>query len=441
MQICVPGVDNLTISYEDVNMKQHDTKGGGVASLRGRAEQVLQRGLTDDQDPDNLQPDEVRALIHDLQVHQIELEMQNDELRRIQEALETARDRYENLFDFAPVGYFTLNEKDQILEANLTAAQLLHIERSKLMGRPFSTIVAPESQRQYHHLRKRLLSEHWTTIDNILMLRPDGVPLPVQLSSSNASGKNTGEISIALTDIHERKLLEERRELFFSIASHELRTPVTSLNLALEMLESSNTSKFSSDQLSMLDTACSAARRLQRLVGEILEMRRSDRDDMTYRNRIVALSPLMHEAVAQCQVLAARSEVSLELRESQVELWVDVDTDRLVQVLFNLLSNALRYSPRNGKILIESRKQDKWARITVTDQGPGISGEFREHVFEPFAQAEPSLEDESTGQHLGLGLSVARNVVQRLGGRIGFTSKPHVATTFYFELPLQDAPA
>ena len=437
----LPGVDYPAISYDGVKMrKKPDTGAGAVASLRGRAEQKLQRGLADNQDPENLQPEEIRATIHDLQVHQIELEMQNDELHRIQEALETARERYENLFEFAPVGYFTLNGKDQILEANLTAVQLLHIDRAILMGRPFSTLVAPESRHQYHHLRQRLLSEDWTTSDTILMLRPDGEPLPVQLSGSNATGNNTGEISIALTDIHERKLLEERRELFFSIASHELRTPVTSLNLALEMLAKSNTSRFCSDQLTMLDTACSAARRLQRLVVEILEMRRSDRNDMTYRNRIVALSPLIREAVAQCQVLATHSGVELELRESPVDLWVDVDTDRLVQVLFNLLSNALRYSPRNGRILIESEKQDNRARVSVTDRGPGIPEEFREHVFEPFAQAEPSLEDNPIGQHLGLGLSVARNIVQRLGGHIGFTSKPHVATTFYFELPLRNAP-
>ncbi|HYQ72237.1 MAG TPA: ATP-binding protein [Gammaproteobacteria bacterium] len=422
-------------------MKKHETRAGGSASLRGRAERVLKHGQSDHQDPDNLQPEEIRALVHDLQVHQIELEMQNDELRRIQEALETARDRYEDLYDFAPVGYFTLNKKDQVLEANLTAAQLLQIDRSKLVGKTFATLVAPESRHQYQHLRQQLLSKDWATSDSILILRSNGEPLPVQLSSAIATDNNTGKISLALTDIHERKILEERRELFFSIASHELRTPVTSLNLALEMLAKSDTNQFSPDQLTMLDTACAASRRLQRLVGEILEMRRSDRDTMSYRNRIVALSPLLQEAVTQCQVLAARSEIHLELRESPVELWVDIDTDRLVQVLFNLLSNALRYSPPHGRILIESVKKDNRARVCVTDHGPGIPEEFREHVFEPFAQAEPSLEDSPVGQHLGLGLSVARTVVQRLGGQIGFTSKPHVATTFYFELPLQHAPS
>ena len=422
-------------------MKKHDLGARQAAKLRSRAEQVLQLGLSGTLDPAELQPDEIRELFHDLQVHQIELEMQNDELRRIQEALETARARYSDLFDFAPVGYFTLNAKDLIVEVNLTASQLLRSDRSNIMGRPFSAFVAPDAQDHYNHLRRRLQSEYWSTGDDIVMLRSDGEPLPVQLSGSNTTGDGTGEIRIALADIRERKLLEKRRDLFFSIASHELRTPVTSLNLALEMLVNSDTSCFDSDQRTMLDTAWAGARRLQRLVGEILEMRRTERDEMTYRTRIEELGPLLRDAVEQCRMLATRCEVDLVLQESPVDLWVDVDADRLVQVLFNLLSNALRYSPRNGRVVIESRQAGKQARVSVTDQGPGVPEEFREHVFEPFAQANPSLEDDPHGQHLGLGLSIARNIVQRLGGNIGFSSKPHLATTFFFELPLHRRPA
>jgi PAS domain S-box-containing protein len=422
-------------------MNKNHHRESDTAELRSRAEQILQRGLSGSLDPTELEPDEIRALFHDLQVHQIELEMQNDELRNIQEAFEKARDRYSDLFDFAPVGYFTLNEAFKILEVNHTASQLLRTDRSMLMGKSFSMFVAPEAQNQYHRLRKRLKTEHWLTTDDIVMMRSDGESLPVQLSSSNAAADGTGEIRIALADIGERKLLEERRDLFFSIASHELRTPVTSLTLALEMLMKSDTSLFSPDQHTMLDTAWGGARRLQRLVGEILEMRRTDREAMSYRTSIVELAPLLHEAVDQCQVLAARREVSLELRDSPVELWVDVDPDRLVQVVFNLVSNALRYSPQNGRVLMESLKAGKQARVCITDHGPGVPDKFREHVFEPFAQATPSLENDPDGQHLGLGLNIARKIVQRFGGRIGFSSEPHVATTFFFELPLHRGPA
>jgi len=407
-----------------------------TTALRSRAEQILQHGLSGTLDPAELQPDDIRALFHDLQVHQIELEMQNDELRCTQEALETARDRYTDLFDFAPVGYFTLNKEDKIVEANLTAAQLLRSDRSRLLGMPFSAFVSPESRHHYRRLQRRLESERWSTSDDITLMRSDGEACQVQLNCSNTTGDDSGEIRIAVADIRERKLLEERRDLFFSIASHELRTPVTTLTLALEMLVNSDTGLFSPDQATMLDTAWAGARRLQRLVGEILEMRRTDRGAMNYRTQIVELSPLLRDAVEQCRVLATPRNIELELRESRVELWVDVDADRLVQVMFNLLSNALHFSPRDGRVVIESRLASEHARVSVTDQGPGVPDIFREHVFEPFAQANPSLEDDDNRQHLGLGLSIARNIIQRFGGKIGFSSTPHVATTFYFELPV-----
>lgn len=90
---------------------------------------------------------------------------------------------------------------------------------------------------------------------------------------------------------------------------------------------------------------------------------------------------------------------------------------------------------------MESLKADEQARVCITDHGPGVPEKFREHVFEPFAQATPSLENDPDGQHLGLGLNIARKIVQRFGGRIGFSSEAHVATTFFFELPLHRGPA
>jgi PAS domain S-box-containing protein len=408
--------------------------------LRNRAEQILLRDLSSTPDPSELTPIEIRALVHNLQVQQIELEVQNDELRRTQEALETSRDRYSDLFDFAPVGYFTLDREKRILEANLTASQLLQIERSALIGKGFSWFVAPEGMDHFHHLWRRLLLDRWLVGDDIIMRRANGETLPVQLSGSSTTDDGAGEIHIAVTDISERKLLEERRDLFFSIASHELRTPVTSLTLALDMLANSDTSQFNPDQRTMLETAGAGARRLQRLVGEILEMRRIDGGAMEYRTQVVALAPLVSEAVAQCRALATGCEASLELRESLWDPWVDVDSDRLMQVLFNLMSNALRYSPLDGTVVIESTQAGEQVRVSVTDTGPGIAPEFRDHVFEPFAQADPSLEDGANGQHLGLGLNIAKNIVQRFGGHIGFTSEPHVATTFYFELPLHPCP-
>ena len=122
-------------------MAQEKDSEGKFSRLRTRAEETLSRKPSDMEDISALSPEEVQRLIHELRVHQIELEMQNEELRQAQIKLEELKDRYLDLYDFAPVGYVTLNEKGLILEANLTAVRLLGEERQTLIKRPFSRFV------------------------------------------------------------------------------------------------------------------------------------------------------------------------------------------------------------------------------------------------------------------------------------------------------------
>ena len=117
------------------------------------------------------------ALLHELQVHQIELEMQNEELRRAQEELEASRARYFDLYDLAPVGYFTLSEQGLILEANLTAARLLGVERSALVKQPLSRFILPEDQDIYYRHRKQLFETGAPQVWELRLLRQDAAPL------------------------------------------------------------------------------------------------------------------------------------------------------------------------------------------------------------------------------------------------------------------------
>ena len=179
-------------------------------SLRQRAEEVVQKRP---EEIEEIAAGDIQDLIHELQVHQVELEIQNEELREAQQALERSRDRYSDLYEFAPVGYLTLDRKGTILEANLTLATLLGIERAKLIDRPLSRFIVSEDQDVYYHHRRRLFETQQPQSCELRMVRGDGSRFWVQIEA-RASMEGEGEVvcRATLSDITERKQAETALE-------------------------------------------------------------------------------------------------------------------------------------------------------------------------------------------------------------------------------------
>jgi PAS domain S-box-containing protein len=176
------------------------------SDLRQRAEEML---LKQHRELDNIRPADVQRILHELQVHQIELEMQNEELRRTQQELEATREKYFDLYDLAPVGYVTLNEKGTILEANLTAAALLGIERSHLIREPLTRFISRKDQDIYYRHKKSLFETHQHHDCRVRMLKGDGTQLWARLESIISRGNNEGlTFKTAIVDITERKRAE-----------------------------------------------------------------------------------------------------------------------------------------------------------------------------------------------------------------------------------------
>jgi PAS domain S-box-containing protein len=181
---------------------------GNQKKLRSRAEKSLAQIPEDIRD---IPVSDVKEVIHELHVHQIELEMQNEELRNAQLALQESRDRFSDLYDFAPIGYFTIDDKGMILEGNLAGAELFGIERSYLINRKFSQFVAPESQDEYYFHVKRLLETKAKQSCDLRLVRQGGRPLYAQISSLpvQISRGDFNELRMSITDITERRRAEE----------------------------------------------------------------------------------------------------------------------------------------------------------------------------------------------------------------------------------------
>ena len=189
------------------------------SELRQRAEKQLEIDLDSTEAFSEMSPEKMADLIHELQVHQIELKMQNDELRSIQDDLEKTRGRYSHLYDFAPIGYFTLNLKGFIHEANLTFATMLGIERGVLIGQPFSLFVLRDDQDTFYKHRQQLLEKESPRSFELSLVRNDGHVFYARLECTVITSKENDlkQIRAAVSDITERKQAEWALEASYSL--------------------------------------------------------------------------------------------------------------------------------------------------------------------------------------------------------------------------------
>ena len=179
--------------------------------LRRRAEEKLKEATSGSADFSGASPEKMARLIHEVEVHQIKLEMQNDELRRIQAELEKARDRYYELYDFAPVGYFTVSEKGIIDQANLTGAAMMGMERSALIAKPFTGFVLRDDQDIFYKLRQRLLETETPHACESRLVKKDGQAFYAGMECMviKNQGDDLRRIRAAVSDISDRKQAQE----------------------------------------------------------------------------------------------------------------------------------------------------------------------------------------------------------------------------------------
>ena len=195
-------------------MTEKKTYSGQTDTLRQRAEDVFrEKAARMSENLEALSPEETRQILHELRVHQIELEMQNEELRRAQAELDASRARYFDLYDLAPVGYFTLSETGLILEANLTAATLLRVERSTLVRQLLTRFILPEDQDIYYRHRKQLFETGAPQLCELRLVKKDASPFWVRIDASAAYDADGAPVCrTIISDITERRRAEEARQ-------------------------------------------------------------------------------------------------------------------------------------------------------------------------------------------------------------------------------------
>jgi PAS domain S-box-containing protein len=252
----------------------------------------------------------------------------------------------------------------------------------------------------------------------------------------DSQGNIIGVIGIS-RDITTRKQVENLKNEFVAMVSHELRTPLTAIMGSLGLLTMGAAGDLPEQARLMADIAYRNSERLLGLINDILDFEKAEAGKLNFDFTILNLLELVEDTILVTQPLARQSNITLVM-ESEVAAGqkplVKADRMRIVQVLTNLLSNALKYSPAGSSIKIRVGPAGMNYRVTVSDQGPGIPNEFRNYIFNKFAQADSSSTRLVGGT--GLGLSIAKAIIENHGGKIDYISKIGQGSAFFFELPI-----
>lgn len=247
----------------------------------------------------------------------------------------------------------------------------------------------------------------------------------------DASGRLINFIGIQ-NDVSARKEAERRVSEFYSVISHELRTPLTSINGALRVIEDGSAGKVNAGVMKMVKIALGNSERLMRLISDILDLKKIEAGKFKLSLQKLPPVTVIDTVIETLKPLAYEKKINL-IKEVNTHQSVVFDPDRVVQILNNLTTNAIKYSPDGADIILRVEKPSSDStRFAVIDKGKGIAQDEIEKLFGRFQQVDSS--DKRAKGGTGLGLFISKSLVELHGGHIGVESAPGVGSTFWFEI-------
>ena len=388
-----------------------------------------------------------QRLLHELRVHQIELEMQNEELRESRAEVESGLQRYTDLYDFAPVGYLTLSAEGAISELNLPAAGLLGRERSRLIGARLRTFVEQASRPAFDAWLRTVFGGPRQRKCELTLLRDRLPPVYVEIEAALSEDGRAGRV--VLVDISARKALEEelrqaqKMEVVGQLAggvAHDFNNILVAMMLNLGVLRNGNPPPFAGD--GALDDLDELAKRAASLTNQLLSFGRRQ----VMRPQQVELNAALTHLFEMLTRLLGE-EISCDFKPGTPELWLEADLTMIEQAVMNLCLNARDAMPGGGTLTVETglavldatcvardpkSRPGRFARVRVSDTGCGMVPGVLAHVFEPFFTTK------GVGKGSGLGLSSVYGTVAQHRGWVNAESVLDYGSTFTLYLALAD---
>ena len=345
------------------------------------------------------------------------------------EAIEQATEREKALLKNSSDVIFSMDTLLEIKVVSEACRRLWLYEPAELVGAELDRIIAPEAlDRARNHLLN-LSKEDATCQLEVAVLKKDGSQMDASLSAYFSAKEN--QIFCVAHDISDRKELERQKEDFLSMVSHDLRSPITSLLLTFDMFLEGILGSLNDRGTKMAETSRRDLTRLNRLVNDLLDADKLEKGKMEIDKSRISAGQLKEMVLNSVSQQAAAKEIEIISTWPDIEL--NCDLDRMIQVLVNLLNNAIKFSETNSKIELNLEERPGAVKIEVKDSGRGIPEEEQARIFDKFRQVSRSDATEKGGS--GLGLAICKALVEAHGGSIKVKSKPGEGSCFSIELP------
>ena len=353
-------------------------------------------------------------------------------IKEAQESTESERQRLDSVLRHMSDGVIATDRRGRIVIMNTAALDILNLKSEKVIGIPLLEILPLEERVTFRELLE-------TQQERLIHLEEDGEDSMIQCEFSviqRESGFISGLVCV-LTDVTEQQKIDRERRNFVSNVSHELRTPLTSIKSYTEALVDGawESKEIAPGFLKVIETETD---RMMRMITDLLNLSRMDQNRLGLEKEFINMNELVLHIVNRFEMVL-QSEPYREKNYriltdiTQRDLWVELDQDKITQVLDNIINNAIKYSPDGGRIIVRLMETHTDIIVSVSDEGLGIARKDIPHLFDRFYRVDKARSRAMGGS--GLGLAIAQEVVQLHGGKIWVNSIENKGSTFFVSLP------
>ncbi len=396
--------------------------------------------------------EQLSVSLEELHVAEEELLQQNEQLVEYQQEIEKERQRYQELFDFAPDGYLVTDINGKILEANQAASQLFAIDKTRILGKLLIVFVPQQARRKFREKLARLCQQTQLRDWEIGLQNSQGILFDCEISATTTNDKKANCIGIRwlLRNISDRKQAEEKtrfvelqnlhlreaaefKSKIIAVLSHELRTPLNAILGFSDVLLRLNKNQFTPQSVNMVETIIRNGKQLLTLINNMLDFAKLEEGKFSLNLQYFNITELFKLITDDLRFFANQKNIALNIDINIQNVKVLNDPIRIQQLLTNLICNAIKFT-ETGSVLVELQElNDDKIIIIVKDTGIGISEIDLNYIFQAFRQVNQTKTRRYQGT--GLGLAIVKDLLNLMQGTITVESSLGEGSTFCIELP------
>lgn len=357
------------------------------------------------------------------------------ERKRAENLLRLAEARIRLIVESMPIGLIIIDDAGRIEMNNPSVDRMFGKNQDELQGKYIGSLLGKPDTVTDLEFTTDLIQKTKNHVYEMTVTSGYRDSIPIEISMNEFETLEGKRHLVLVMDVTERHVVEQLKQEFISMVSHELRSPLNSVLGFLEMLPEGIYGELNSTGQEKVSVAERNVNRLIRLINDLLEIDRTEAGRLSMEISDIPIKPLIDRSVDAVKALADKENITIQVSDS--DTIVTADGDRIVQVIVNLLSNAIKYSPAGGKIEVSTLTQEDWLEVRVKDEGRGIPEKYKALIFEKFQQVNSSDWRQKGGT--GLGLAISKAIVDQLNGSIGVESEEGKGSTFWFRLPIKKA--